>query len=576
MISGKDRYLVGLFHFNMQYVAGDVAGYHRYRIQAVGSFLSILERNPRWRVSFEMAGSGLEFINQVDPILLRRIRKLIEVGQLELVSSTYSPSLWVAFPSRDLIKSIELNQKCLQSLDLPISRIFFAQEAFFGAGLGKLSSYFDAVVCKDDYISYMAEGADINTAYQLDDVRVIVGSNHLINELAALSRAGRLPRRMAQNFNYRFLSAEANLPPVRPDAFATNEWGWYHLGSGHHACMPTDPGDWDNFFSDSAWMAMFEWLINAYLENGCEFRTLAEYTDAINLQTLPSLPPVIEGSWNSQRSEGVYTWMGKQARPWENDAGILALAWRSRQELVLLEEQIRAVHPVAVPNQLSDEIDRLWTLQLMAESSDSLGWNPTSGEVRFSPSYAEEVLKFVDRLRQTLNDQRLTVPDSRVSLCALAQAGENSATASSFCKASIIGGNGVINIIPINKYLQLLDVSFEATNSNSGISIQSFPTQLIYCPSGQENVTARIEWRALRPATLFVPLANGLLGLTDNLYLIRNNIYGQVAARLDKTARTLSFIISGAEIAKLFHWQFYIYSGELSDAVILANAINCV
>ncbi|WP_321472996.1 hypothetical protein [uncultured Paludibaculum sp.] len=568
--------MVGLFHFNVQYVAGDVAGYHRYRIQTIGPFLSILERNPRWRVSFEMSGSGLEFINQFDPMLVRRMRRLIEAGQLELVSSTYSPSLWVAFPRRDLVKSIELNRKCLQSLGLPISRIFFAQEAFFGAGLGTLSSCFDAVVCKDDYISYFSGDVNVNTAYRLDDVRVIVGSNHLVNELAALSRTGKLPRGMAQRFTYRFARAEVNLPAIRQAAFSTNEWGWYHLGSGHHACMPADPGDWDNFFSNSAWTEMFEWLVNTYLENGCEFRTLAEYADAINLQTLPSLPPVIEGSWNSQRSEGVYTWMGKQAKPWENDTGILALAWRSRQELVLLEEQIRAIHPVAVPSQLTDEVDRLWTLQLMAESSDSLGWSPTSSEVRFSPSYAEDVFKFTDRLRQTLNDQGLTVPDSGVSLCTLAQASEIPATASPFCKATLVGGDGVINTISINENLQLLDLSFEATDSNAGITIESFPPRLIYCPSGQENVATRLEWTALHPATLFIPLANGLLGLADELYLIRNNIYSQVAARADKTTGALSFLISGAEIAKVFHWQFYIYSGELRDAVILANAINCI
>src|ERR1051326_8173521 len=123
---------LGLFHFNLHYIAGDVSSYHRYCTQAVMPFLRLVAGDPEIRVSFEMAGSGLECLGNFYPEALDLLRRLIASGQIELISATYVPTLWVAFPGRDLLKSIELNRSCLERLQLRASELFFAQEAFFG------------------------------------------------------------------------------------------------------------------------------------------------------------------------------------------------------------------------------------------------------------------------------------------------------------------------------------------------------------------------------------------------------------------------------------------------------------
>src|SRR6267154_113043 len=101
---------LGLFHFNVQYVAGDLSSYHRYCTQAVIPFLNTIAQNRNYRVSFEISGSGLEFLSQHYPFAISLLRELIARSQVELVSSTYAPTLWVAFPKLDLVRSIQLNQ----------------------------------------------------------------------------------------------------------------------------------------------------------------------------------------------------------------------------------------------------------------------------------------------------------------------------------------------------------------------------------------------------------------------------------------------------------------------------------
>ena len=98
---------LGLHHFNIAYVAGNEASYHRQVREALLPFLQMLERHPSWQTTIEMSGFSLEFLAQHYPNILDYIKSLIENGQIELISCTYAPQLWIAYPFEDLIKSIE-------------------------------------------------------------------------------------------------------------------------------------------------------------------------------------------------------------------------------------------------------------------------------------------------------------------------------------------------------------------------------------------------------------------------------------------------------------------------------------
>ena len=122
---------LGLFHFNPHWGANERSA-NRHCTETLGPFLHALHSNPRWRVDIEISGSGLEFLQSGYPEQIRLLRELVHRGQVELISALYTPNIWIAFPRRDLEMSIELNRRCLEKLGFPWSRIFFAQEAFFG------------------------------------------------------------------------------------------------------------------------------------------------------------------------------------------------------------------------------------------------------------------------------------------------------------------------------------------------------------------------------------------------------------------------------------------------------------
>lgn len=561
------RLAVGLFHFNVQYVAGQTDLYHRYCTEAVAPFLELVERRKDWRMSFEMAGNGLEFLARNYPATLALLRKLTTEGRIELISTTYVPTIWPAFPARDLITSIELNRECLRSLDLPCSRIFFAHEAFFGLGACDLTDYFDVAVCKDDYLRYICPANAIQPAYRTGKTLVLVGANHLVNELYR-RRAGTVADRPLFAAHQRRIEEAAHLVAASASpcgSYGDIEWQWYHLGSGHNVATWRRPEDGDEFFFDPDWAQLVEELLDSYPGEGYEFATVGELAQAIDPHVATPLPPIIEGSWDSRASEMVFAWMGRQHHVWEDDCGVLRLAWEARNRLVALE---RASSPERA-HALGGSIKEIWKLQLLAESSDSLGWAPKPREVEFVKEAARKVLDAVAALTQTAPDG--PTAGTHGQFRAYCRAG---AQQPPFVACDLFGAEGELSFFTVAPTLQVVEAWMRPSGSCFGVRFHAFPPELVYCPSGREEEPARISWHELDPSIVYLPLANGLIGLGDGLYLIRDNASAPIAACADRTARHVSFMVRGPNRVKQYRWRFFLFRGALDEAVQRANRLN--
>ncbi len=566
---------VGLFHFNVQYVAGDPACYHRICTEAIGPFLSAVAGHRGWRVSMELAGSGLEFLGQHYPSLTRVARSLVEEGRLELISATYAPTLWVAFPRRDLVRSIEINRKCLQRMGFPVSRVFFAQEALFGLGLRTLEDFFDIAICKDDYLRYFTGATEVEPVYSLGKIRVLVGSNHILNELSASpAELSYGPAADAVKGLYRpWLQRYSSNLPAAPAVVSRApgvQWFWYHMGSGHHFAARTGPEDWEHFFLDPAWLSTNEQLLESYGEMGFLLSTVTDLASAVEKLEPPPLPTVIEGSWNSEKSEGVFAWMGRQCSLWENDPGILGLSWRARKQLLSCEDELAGMSEFESSDRACGALEGLWKMQLLAESSDSLGWTPMPGEVAFARNAAERVLQGVNEIRE--HNGLLCQPASEEKSALVADRGLHQP--SPYAAAELVGSEGTLLFAQLEHSLQLWEASFVATDSVCGIQLLGTPEEVVYCPSAAESEPLTFRPQDLKPATICLPLSNGLLRIADDLYFIRDNSYGVVAARIEKEARRIRFVVQGAEKGKRFRWRFFLFKGRLGESVERANAIN--
>ena len=571
------RVVLAVFHFNVQYVSGDLNRYHRYCSEAVTPFLETVLRNPHWHVSVEMAGSGLEFLNDHYPKTMRLFRDLIEQGRIELISSTYTPSLWVAFPRKDLLKSIELNRTTLQRLGLPVAKVFFGQEAFFGPGVASLSGFFDFSLCKDDYLRYFTSFEQTAPLCSVGSMPVIVGEGHLLNELAARYRSSgwrgpalteRHRRRLGEARRPR--SPKGVLGPVH--TYGEIAWRWYHMGSGHHFCTCFSPEDSSRFFCDPLWLAANQYVLNCISDEGFRLATVTQFFNAVRQYSPIPLPPLPEGSWNSKNSRGVLAWMGLQRNDWEDVPGLLSIAWRAGAALRRLEE---ATRDGADNNaELDKSVAEAWRVQLFAECSDPLGWRPTPQETRFGFEAAEQALRGAASLRAVYEGP----PSAEMIL----QYGANRPLTRpnrflGFGPAPrLFGARGAKSFLTLDRDRAVWDLRFTSLEAYCGVEFPAPVEELIYCPSAMESEVLRIPLRELRPRIICVPLTNGLIALGDGVYLIRDNALGYVAARLDRVKRAVSFGIDRPTKGKEYSWRFFVVRGRVEDAVDFANKINCV
>lgn len=571
---------LGLFHFNVQYIAGDIGSYHRYCTEAVIPFLKAVARKSNYRVTFEMAGVGLEFLSENYPGAIDLLRSLIERKQVDLVSSTYAPTIWAAFPGRDLIKSIELNKRCLDRLRLTAVEIFFSQEGFFGPGLTAIRDYFPIALCKDDYWEYFVDEPSPWPAYKLDDLKVIVGANHLMNELRRrhfAADSGKECSILSGFHRKRIESAEG--VAAEPTRFVHGkrdeiEWYWYHMGSGHHFTIPASPQDWECFFSDAAWTDLNSSVLDQLIGEGYKLGTVSEFCR--RAPTAPAEPTfaLMEGSWNAKRSKGIRTWMGQQQNGWENDAGLLGLAWRSRSELRRLEEMIRSISDRRYLTRLTAELEAIWGQQILAESSDPFGWLPLQCETRFGRENAEKVLRLASRLIAEITllggVEEIRQPSFEL------EEERNSRVPGPHVTAELFGARGTLNWASISSRAQLCDVRFEAEELECGVRFPCDANRFTYCPTGLESHPRPLEWEKIKPDELYIPLANGLIGLSPDLFLIRVNRFGQVAVGLRRHEPWLTFSVQGAVPGKPYQWRFVLVRSQMEEAAKLANKINWV
>jgi hypothetical protein len=253
--------------------------------------------------------------------------------------------------------------------------------------------------------------------------------------------------------------------------------------------------------------------------------------------------------------------MGRNQNPWENDAGILSYASRTRARLVQCERAL-AVANTAPDADLAARLDDAWTTQFYAESSDPLGWAPPAEEVSFGIAACDQVWMSTAAIAQQLG-----LPFDEPCACA-------GAPGTPWLACSIRGGEGAISVLQETPDRQVIEAVFVARQPECGVRFEHELDALVYCPSGMESEPAAIPLAALRPEVIHAPLANGLIQVDPNLYVIKELRFVHVAARIVRAERALDFTVDGSPIGKEYRWRFRVFQGTLQEAVSLSNHLN--
>ena len=141
------KFALQMMHFNIQYVAGGLAGFCPvfcdYDERATEdliireSFVPVLDfylDHPTWGVDIELPSYMIEVLAERWPDELAKLQTLTQRGQVSLISFHFSAQLFLAFPIYDQQKSWELTRDIFEEYCLPRSPTVFNQEGEFGEG----------------------------------------------------------------------------------------------------------------------------------------------------------------------------------------------------------------------------------------------------------------------------------------------------------------------------------------------------------------------------------------------------------------------------------------------------------
>ncbi len=376
-LSGAAKIAVAVYHFNVQYVAGGLRGFPDGTIvekfdsdetevedwivrQGLEPVLDLYLAHPSFKADVELQAYTLEVIAQRHPDVLEKMRMLAGRGQVDFDSFHYSDQLYVAYPKKDLETSLDLVRAIFDRTCLPLGRSIFAQEGQFAGGqlaIAAARGYAVSVLPKNLFKYQFGDGAAAENVLFSDprapDHAVILGG---------------------QDWN-------------TPDL----QLHWTFMDDGEIAFSKSNlnPYFGTDYAVDPALIAERVAELSELEAQGWVHATIAEAVAAMRdrgIRPAP-LPDVLDGTWQPKDTKNLFRWMGGSGlfRNTEKDSDLLAAIWRARSAAE------RAERSFSAPSErIRRGLEAAWREVLLAEVSDSTGWNPFVNEVRYSEAQAEK------------------------------------------------------------------------------------------------------------------------------------------------------------------------------------------
>ena len=367
------RWMLSMFHYNIQYVAGGTEGFAEIALGAAGAapqldlsaeevedrivtesldpVLGILERVPGAALTFEMQGYMVDVIRARHPETLARMRALVEAGQLELASIHWSDQFFLAFGRQDMDESWRRTQESFRAADLPLSRAVFTQEGQFGEGFAAW-----LVERRPDAIMVMAR--NLQGFFQDDLVERPLWSVRGLDVV--------LPRGLS-------------------DARIERQWSFFDDGE-LLATNDTNPYLGLAFAEHANSVRRYERELRCAVERGYRVARISDYVDAVREggEEPGAMPPFMDGTWQPRSTRGPLRWMGGGGgfSKNERDNAVLTTCIEARR-LVLALDALSAAPEVDFNEQDAGALDEAWRSLLLGQVSDARGVNPWLGEVLY-------------------------------------------------------------------------------------------------------------------------------------------------------------------------------------------------
>ncbi len=543
-LQAKEKYAMGLFHFNLQYVAGDYRIESRIIRESLYPALQYFEQHPEYKSDFEIQGYAIEVLAEDHPKVFKLFKKLVDRGQIELVIAHYSDQFFIAYPALDLQKSIEVSDEILKKYDLKRSRVFFAQELQWSPALAAaLQGKYDVVVTSSDPHGYYR-------GYTLP----LVHSKYDGKTILAFIGAG-----------------EKKLKNV--------EWTWAFLDDGE----VFNTLDYNSDFyrvpeQEKKNKARYKKLY----DDGYKIVSISEFVNVLKKDKdykIPDYPFVPEGTWNMSVC-GPFMWMGRQRSGVEKDGQTRAASYKLRGNILLAEKLINQAEKAGMDvTKLRQLLKEAWIHLLLSEVSDSSGWTPWLVEVQYTDNEVASAMQKLKKIFKALGknlklgDEEWIVNTKTGTMKTLNDIDVEEKDALLPINPAVRAASYNVEVKEIGENLYCLDVSCKRSQDGAvEIIFNTAEKGLYYSPGCGEEAMVEIPLDLKHDPDF--SLSNGFIYLGNGYNLIKDCSVEHIAAIWRQKDKKLVFRQELNENNPGMKMRFYILKGKPEAGLELANKLN--
>ena len=560
------KFALAMMHFNVQYVAGGMVGFwpkpdprldknaeeieDQIITQSFEPVLDLFLAHPTWATDVEMQGYMLDVIAERHPGVLEKLRTLTKAGRIDVASFHYSDQFFIAHAKEDWSRSADLTRATFAKHDIPLGPTVFCPEgqAAMGMAAAMKDKGYQTLVWPKNLFSYQHEGLAPAPIYKFGDITTLT-SNGLTWNDATSGNGLEVTWTFVDDGE---LLATGDLNPYFPDVFVTKP----------------------------AAVAKYEANLADLESKGFHISTVRAYIEAAKaVAPLADLPPLIDGTWQPGSTDGSSKWLGGSGRSTdERDDDVRTLATIAHRELVAAETAAKAAGLDA-----SADIDAAFRLLALGEVSDATGINPFRGEVEYGLAHLAEATRIardvIARSKTAIGAKTVTIDATASTMIAGGSAPGEPTPLDAPPLALVVDGRDRASTV---KWAKVADghtrvtVTFAPGSEEPLLSV-TFPGTLddiAYTPA-LTDAPVRLPRDAFTFDHFFLALSDGFVGLGGGRYVVEDQGFVHVAARIEKASGDLVFRDATGDPSEPRTWVFHVFDGKDATTVAaFARALN--
>lgn len=585
-VLGAEKFSLSMFHFNVQYVAGGLKGFPSgtdtkdvYDLddaqvqdliikESFEPVLDIFLAHPSWKVTLEMQAYMIQVMHERHTDVLEKLKTLVDKQQAEIVSFHWSDQLFLAYPRRDLEASYELMDDVWKDAGFEPSPVVFCQEGQFGVGMLKFGAEHGRTifVLPKNLFKYQHANDYDNAAplYKKDGADIVIGSRSFSS----------------------------------PDV----EVSWSFFDDGELlATGGMAPYMGKDFKASPSALQEYEQELEDLEQQGWHIASIQDYVQWAKQAQVEQrqLPSMLDGTWQPPSTDSMHRWMGA--------SGLIDLVYAGERDNQVLTSNVQARHRIlaaetlvkfakkqglAQEGEYDQTLKNCWADVLLGEVSDASGINPFVNEVMYGLEHSAAAETCADGILQelapsiggpfvaidTLSGEVSTEPDSLVEI--------SEPTDALFDQSSGFSAKAPgRDMSVVWESVGLKDGVFRVT-LDIGSGDASHRTAYVEFPLGYDGffltpglVESAVEYLpfsdfSFQEGRIALPIANGLVGLSKDLWLIKDTSRVHLAAIFEPRSGVVRFEDQTLPPDEGVTWVFWVIEGDEQTALDFADSLN--